>query len=262
MATPTPSSTKPLVLVSCDLKSFDGYQWHAAIDTYARAVALASGCAPVLMPALGALSAADSLLEAAHGIVFTGARSNVHPENYGTKATDDHEPFDAARDETTLPMILRAVERGVPLLAICRGHQELNVAFGGTIDAEIQTIEGRLDHRGGPSDAPVDHRFRPKHPVALRPGGPLEAAIGEREIVVNSVHRQAIGRLGDGLTAEATAPDDTIEAISVTDATGFTLGVQWHPEHWACQSLEADAPSTAIFRAFGEAAAAYKGANA
>ncbi len=251
------SSIRPLVLVSSDSRQLDGFTWHAAIDTYLRSVFEVSALTPVIVPAFGEAILTDDLLQAAHAVLLTGSRSNTHPERYGMQATQAHEPFDQARDSTTLSMIPCALERGLPLLAICRGHQELNVAMGGTLEAEIQEHNGKADHRGGPTDAPLEQRFAPNHTVRVTEGGMLHAILGEQTLTVNSVHRQAIGRLGDRLIVEATAEDGTIEAISVQGAKSFALGVQWHPEYWASQSSGADAPSTAIFKAFGDAARAF-----
>lgn len=250
-------SNRPIVLVCADERVWDGFTWHAAIDTYLRSAFTVAGLTPVIVPALGQAVLSDALLDAASAVLLTGARSNAHPGLYGAEPTPAHEPFDRARDSTTLPLIHAALDRDLPLLAICRGHQELNVAMGGTIDAEIQEQVGKRDHRGGPADAPQDERFAPNHIINLTPDGVLQGLLGVESLTVNSVHRQAIGRLGDGLRVEATAEDGTIEAISVTGAKSFALGVQWHPEYWASQSADTDAPSTAIFQAFGDAARAY-----
>lgn len=245
---------RPLVLVSSDERELHGFIWHAAIDTYLKALAGPAGVTPLIVPSLGEAMINDRLLDAASGVLVTGSRTNVHPDLYDEAPSEAHEPYDPARDATSLPLIRAALNRGLPLLAICRGHQELNVAMGGTLATEIQEQEGRRDHRGGPSDAPQDERFAHNHTIAVTPGGALERILGVDELSVNSVHRQAIDRLGNGLVVEATADDGTVEAISVRDADTFALGVQWHPEYWASQSDQADAPSTKIFRAFGEAA--------
>src|SRR5690606_25930334 len=157
-------------------------------------------------------------------------------------------------DSTTLPLIRRAIERGVPLLAICRGIQELNVALGGTLDTEIQEMDGRIDHRAPVSDD-QDERFAIRQAVRVKPGSCLAGVFGAGEIKVNSVHRQAIGRLGGRLQVEAVAEDGTVEAVSVIDAPAFAVGVQWHPEYWA----KSDDASSRIFRAFGDAARAHAG---
>ena len=254
-----PSKTRPIVLVSADQRELQGFTWHAAIDTYLKALMGPANVSPLVVPALGEAIVNDDVLAAASGVLVTGSRTNVHPGHYATTPTEAHEPFDPARDSTTLPLIRAAIQRGLPLLAICRGHQELNVAFGGTLDTEIQTFDGRQDHRGGPADAPQDERFALNHTVSIMPGGLLEKILGKKELHVNSVHRQAIGALADGLQVEAKADDGTIEAISIHGANAFTLGLQWHPEYWASQPGDTDAASTAIFGAFGDAVRSYKG---
>ncbi|MFK7791427.1 MAG: gamma-glutamyl-gamma-aminobutyrate hydrolase family protein [Devosiaceae bacterium] len=256
------SASNPLVLVSSDMRQLHGFTWHAAIDTYLRSAFTVAGLTPVIVPSFGTTIINDALLGAASGVLVTGSRSNVHPGLYGQEETPAHEPYDRARDATTLPLIHAALDRGLPLLAICRGHQELNVALGGTIDTEIQEQEGRRDHRGGDPEAPHEKRFDHNHTVSITPGGLLAGILGTEGVQVNSVHRQAIATLANGLTIEATANDGTIEAISVRDAKSFALGVQWHPEYWASLSGEADAPSTKIFEAFGDAARAFGGQTA
>ncbi|MEM1114834.1 MAG: gamma-glutamyl-gamma-aminobutyrate hydrolase family protein, partial [Pseudomonadota bacterium] len=131
-------------------------------------------------------------------------------------------------------------------------------AFGGTIDGEIQQIDGRFDHRGGSFDTPVETRFRLNHTIEVTPGGQLSKVLATGTAMVNSVHRQAVGTLGKGLQVEASADDGTIEAISVEGAASFALGVQWHPEHWAAKGPDIDEPSTRLFRAFGDAARAFR----
>lgn len=160
--------------------------------------------------------------------------------------------YDTARDSTTLPMIRKAIARGIPLLAICRGIQELNVALGGTLATEIQERDGSMDHRAPVSDN-QDERFAIRQVVTIAPDSCLAGIFGAGEIMVNSVHRQAVDRLGSRLQVEALAPDGTVEAVSVKDARGFAVGVQWHPEYW----VKSDSESQKIFRAFGEAARAY-----
>lgn len=251
-------TSRPLVLVSSDERELHGFTWHAAIDTYLKALAGPAGVTPVIVPSLGSTMINDELMNSASGVLVTGSRTNVHPDLYDEKPTEAHEPYDPARDSTSLPLIRAALDLGVPLLAICRGHQELNVAMGGTLETEIQDQDNRRDHRGGSVDLPQHERFAHNHLVSITLGGLLASILGENAIQVNSVHRQAIDRLGDGLTVEATADDGTIEAISVSKAKNFALGVQWHPEYWASLSEDADTPSTKIFRAFGDAAQAFK----
>lgn len=240
--------SKPLVAVSTDIRQFENYTWHATPNQYLEAALDAAGVTPVMVPSFGDRLDFDALLDAVDGVLMTGSKSNVHPELYGAEASEENGPYDEARDATTLPLIRAAIDKGVPLLAICRGLQELNVALGGTLDTEIQRIEGRMDHRA-PESSDQDERFAIRHEVSIGEGSCLAGIYETPSIMVNSVHRQAIGRLSDRLAGEASAPDGTVEAVSVKDAPGFALGVQWHPEYWAAS----DPASTRIFEAFGDA---------
>ena len=215
---------------------------------YIEGVLAGADALPVLLPALGSALDLEALLDRVDGVVATGSRSNVHPSLYGEEPTIDHEPYDTARDATTLPLIRAAIAKGVPLFAICRGYQELNVALGGSLATEIQRFDGRMDHRA--PDTPVwDDRFAIRHPVHVVREGCIGRILDADTIEVNSLHRQAIARLADRLVIEATAPDGTIEAVRVRDAEAFAVGVQWHPEYW----VRSDAPSARLFAAFGEA---------
>ncbi|WP_075217777.1 gamma-glutamyl-gamma-aminobutyrate hydrolase family protein [Mongoliimonas terrestris] len=242
----------PVILVSSDVRPLQGYTWHAAPQPYLEAALDRAGALPLILPSFGDRLALDAALDRVDGVLVTGSRSNVHPSLYGAEASERDEPFDPARDATTLPLIRRAIERGIPLLCICRGLQELNVALGGTLGREIQDEDGRMDHRA-PDSEEQEIRFAIRHPVMVRAGGCLGRIVETDSIDVNSLHRQAVARLADALQVEASAADGTIEAVSVQNAPGFTLGVQWHPEYWA----RTDGPSSRIFGAFGDAARAY-----
>ncbi|MCA8967626.1 MAG: gamma-glutamyl-gamma-aminobutyrate hydrolase family protein, partial [Planctomycetes bacterium] len=181
----------------------------------------------------------------------TGSPSNVHPSRYGVAATPAAEPYDEARDGMTFALMRRAIERGVPLFAICRGFQELNVAWGGTLHARLHEQPGRVDHRMPRSDD-ADVRYGPAHALHVTAGGLLYGWLGSVQIEVNSLHGQGVDRLGDGLEVEGRAPDGTIEAFSVADSPGFVFAVQWHPEYRALDN----AVSRVLFGRFGEAVAA------
>jgi putative glutamine amidotransferase len=243
---------QPLVAVSTDVKLFENYTWHATPQQYLEAAIAGAGVFPVLVPSFGERLDFDRLLDSVDGVMMTGSKSNVHPSLYGGDPSEANGPYDPARDATTLPLIRRAIERGVPLLAICRGIQELNVALGGTLATEIQEREGSLDHRAPVSDN-HDHRFAIRQKVSIKPGSCLAGVFGPGEIMVTSVHRQAVDRLGPRLQIEAVADDGTVEAVSVKDAPAFAVGVQWHPEYW----VKSDGNSARIFHAFGEAARGY-----
>lgn len=246
-------SSSVLVAVPADVRDFQNYRWHATPDTYLTALTRVAGAAPVIVPAMTGEFDISAVLDRVDGVLTTGSASNVHPERYGVEPTPSYEPFDSDRDDLTDRLIRQSLDLGLPLLAICRGHQELNVAFGGTLATEIQESDGRMDHRAITHEDQRE-RYATRHEVTITEGGLLSSIVGPGPIRVNSLHRQAIDRLGDGLCVEATAPDGTIEAVSVAGAKGFALGVQWHPEFWA----ETDAPSAAIFEAFGAACRAYR----
>ncbi len=239
----------PVVLVTTDRRIVEESVLSATPSKYLEAVFHAAGAVPLQLPPLGGDFDFEAVLDRVDGVVVTGAESNVHPSRYGVEPSPGHAPFDPARDATTLPLVRRVLNRRLPLLAICRGHQELNVALGGTLATEIQSLPGRMDHRA-PGVADEDGQFAIRHAVTVVPGGVLARVTGETQLMVNSLHRQAIDRLAPGLTVEATAADGTIEAVSVAATGTFALGVQWHPEYWA----RSDAPSAMIFAAFGAAA--------
>ena len=242
----------PLVGLPADTYESHGFLYHSIGDKYVRAVAEAALCTPVMIPSMIDALEIDALLDHFDGILMTGAVSNVHPPHYGETPSTAHEPYDHARDATTLKLIERVIARGMPLFCICRGFQELNVVMGGTLETELQDIEGRLDHRA-PVHDDVDVRYAPSHAINIRPGGMLEKMLGKRETMVNSIHRQGIKRLAPGLAVEATAPDGIIEAVSVRDAKTFAFGTQWHPEFKALHNPD----SMKLFSAFGEAVRAY-----
>jgi putative glutamine amidotransferase len=249
---------RPLIGISCCVKGFGVFNTpnHAASDSYVRVVAGPAGGTPVLLPAAGE-SLAPQILPRLDGLILTGSRSNVWPGHYDGPPHAPGTPEDLERDATTLPLIRTAVATGVPLLAICRGMQELNVALGGSLDQRIQDLPGRMDH-STPSDQKVPRvRTGKAHMVRLAPEGALrrllpQAAQLAGAIPVNSLHNQGVQRLAPRLVAEAWAPDGTVEAVRVEGAPGFAMGVQWHPEY----DWEQDANSRAIFEAFGRAVAA------
>lgn len=241
---------KPLVLIPCDNRMFGDVPMVVLYNRYFEAVRDQAGCLPLPLPATGAEDI-DAYLALADGVMLTGSPANVHPSHFGQAVRDERLPLDPARDATTLPLIRRVVELGMPLLAICRGLQEINVALGGSLLQAVQEVPGRDDHRGakGRPDASTPERYAPAHPVAPRAGGCLAGIIGAAPVMVNSVHGQGIDRLAPGTQAEAWAPDGQIEAISIAHHSGFALALQWHPE-WQAGENEV---SRQIFAAFGAA---------
>jgi putative glutamine amidotransferase len=241
--------TRPLVGVTADRTMMGVHPSHPVGEKYIAAVVEGSQALAMLLPALGNRQATAEILEAVDGLLFTGSYSNVEPHHYGGHASAPGTLHDAARDSTTLPLLIAAIDAGVPVLAVCRGFQEMNVVFGGTLHQSVHAVAGFNDHRENKEDE-LDVQYAPSHSIALTRDGLLQRlAAGANEARVNSLHGQGVERLGNGLVAEATAPDGLIEAVSVKDARAFALGVQWHPE-WKHAS---DALSTAIFRAFGDA---------
>ncbi len=240
---------RPVVGISACSEKVSGVVSHCVGDKYARAVAVAAECIPVLIPALGEDLDIRCLLERLDGVLTTGSDTGVEPDLYGgdgsRQTADDLDPD---RDATTLPLLRAAVEMGVPLLAICRGHQELNVAFGGTLHQFIHEQPGRRNHREDYS-VPKEERYEPVHTVHLAPDGLLTKLFGCEHLEVNSLHWQAIDRLAPRLAVEARADDGVIEATRVTDAPAFAVSAQWHPEWRADQNPY----SQALFRAFGAA---------
>ena len=241
-----------IIAVTSDIKFIDIYEWHCAPRTFVNAVIKGASAIPLIVPSLTNEDDIDEILDHVDGVVLTGARSNVYPTLYGEEPTEAHQPHDHERDATTLPLARKALERGVPLLAICRGIQELNVALGGTLSGEIQEEDGRQDHRAPESDD-NNFRFKIAHKIQVKEGSCLAEILGAGEVPVNSLHRQAIRIPATNLAVEATADDGTIEAVSVIGAKGFALGVQWHPEYW----VDTDLPSAKIFAAIGAAAKEY-----
>lgn len=231
-----------------DRRVSDDMAVHQANDEYVCAVRDGAGALPLLIPSTNTPLAVEAVLDAVDGLVFTGAPSNVHPTHYDG-AVGPVTLFDRSRDAIALPLLRAAIARGTPVLAICRGFQELNVALGGSLHQHIHELPGHLDHRPPPG-VPVDAEYALAHAIAIAPGGLLARISGMAQARVNSLHHQGIDRLAPGLRVEATAPDGLIEAVSHPGARGFLLGVQWHPEwRWHERAL-----SRAIFAAFGQAA--------
>jgi putative glutamine amidotransferase len=223
-------------------------------EKYIRAVAEGAGAVPILLPALGGEADLRAVLAACDGLLLSGSPSNVEPHHYGGPASEPGTLHDPHRDATTLPLIPQAIATGLPVLAICRGFQEMNVAYGGTLWQRVHEVEGHFDHRDDESQ-PLDKQYGPAHEVLLEPGGLLRNIAGSERITVNSLHWQGVQTLGKGLKIEARAPDGLVEAFRDAAAPGFALGVQWHPE-W---QFEKNAFSRALFGAFGEASRKYAG---
>lgn len=238
--------SKPLVAVAACVRQVGLHPFHIAGDKYLRAVAEISGALPMIVPSIRELTDLPELLEHIDGLVFPGSPSNIEPYHYQGNPSAPGTLHDPYRDAMTLPLLREAVAAGVPVLCICRGFQELNVAMGGTLHQEVHETAPYIDHRE-PDDDSVDVLYGLSHKVRILPGGLLERIGLAVEFEVNSLHGQGADQLAPGLRAEAVAPDGLIEAASVTGAPAFALGVQWHPE-WKAQDY---APYRTIFHAFG-----------
>ena len=241
-------SRLPLIAIPADRRLYGKHYFHMVGEKYIEAVSQGAKAVPVLVPALGSEIDLPSLMEACDGLLLTGSASNVEPQHYGGPAAKPGTLHDPNRDATTLPLISRAVAAGLPVLAICRGFQEMNVAYGGTLNPRLHEVPGNLDHRDDESQ-PLEVQYAPVHEVLLEPGGQLQKIAGRNRLHVNSLHSQGVEKLGEDLAIEARAPDGVIEAFRVADAPAFALALQWHPE-W---QFAKDSFSSALFAAFGEA---------
>ena len=246
----------------CDVNLIGRVTYHCVSEKYLYAVAKGAHAAPVVIPARVVASHAGQpdyvpdlgeWLSELDGVLFTGSPSMVEPCNYGCSVEREDTLLDRQRDSISLPLIRAAIEQGIPLLAICRGFQELNVALGGTLHQQIQNLPGKLDHRS--HDKPsLDELYAPTHFVNLVAGGEVQRMAGVERMFVNSVHWQGVDRLAPGLTVEARcADDDIVEAVRVTEAKNFALGFQWHPE-W---KFWEDEFGKKLFSQFGKAASDY-----
>src|SRR6202795_4256486 len=227
-----------------------------------RAVAEVAGALPLMFAASPEITDIGALLDAVDGVVLTVARRNVHPTHFRTEPNPRHEPYDLHRDGLALALSEVCVARGVPLFGICRGLQEMNVAFGGSLHPEIRELPGRMNHRAprlpnGEFHPDVAVIFADRHEVRLTPGGVFAKLLGAETIRVNSLHGQGILEPGSRIVVEGVAEDGTIEAIRVADAPGFALGVQWHAEH----DPQRNPVNRALFEAFGAALANYRRAR-
>ena len=242
------TARRPVVGFPCDRRMLGAHPFHVVGEKYIEAVRQGADAVPVLLPVLDPPIAPDEILASVDGLLFTGSPSNVAPRHYGGTAPRPGVMQDEHRDATALPLLKAAIAAAKPVLAICRGFQELNVAFGGTLHQHVHEVPGRADHREN-KDASLDAQYGPAHSVQVEPGGLLARMLAERSFAVNSLHSQGIDRLAPGFFAEAVAPDGQIEAVSLPQAKGFVLGVQWHPE-WAWSETDI---SRAIFTAFAKA---------
>ena len=239
---------RPLIGIPADRRVLGPQPYHLVGEKYLTAILDAAGGLPVIVPAIGRELAMDDLLGTVDGLLFMGSPSNVEPHRYRGEPSAEGTLHDPHRDDTTLPLIPKAVAAGVPVLGICRGCQEMNVAYGGTLWQQLNAVPGHLNHREDTSQ-PLEVQYAQAHEGELADGGLLERLAGARRIQVNSLHGQGVRELGAGLAVEARAPDGIIEAFRVQHARRFALAVQWHPE-WQVMK---NPFSRALFAEFGAA---------
>lgn len=242
---------RPLIGIPADRRMVGPHPFHMVGEKYAHAVARAAGGLPVLIPVLPEPLEAEELLSRLDGLLFPGSPSNVEPHHYDEGPSEPGTLHDPERDATSLPLIRAAIEQGVPILGLCRGCQEMNVALGGSLWQKVHEAPGFFDHREDKS-APLEIQYGPAHEVVLEPGPMREWAGGADRVKVNSLHGQGVKQLAPSLQVAARAPDGLIEAFHLPAAPAFTWAVQWHPE-WR---VMANNFSVALFATFGEAARA------
>lgn len=244
---------RPMIGVISDRRMVGEHPFHMVGEKYLRAVADGADAYPVALPSLSDGFDVLDILDRLDGLFLTGSPSNVEPHHYMGDPSEPGTWHDPQRDVAALALIPAAIRVGMPLMAICRGFQEMNVAFGGTLHQRVHEVPGYRMHKENPKD-PLDVQYQAVHGVEFTEGGMLHSITGERQAQVNSLHSQGVDRLGAELVVEAVAEDGLVEGFSVQGAPGFTLAVQWHPE-W---KVTGNPVSMAIFRAFGNACRAYR----
>ena len=246
---------KPVVgVIGNSFRVEDRFQTQLVGERNLRAISEVAGAIPLMFAGEPEITDIDALLEVVDGVLLTGARANVHPTRFDTKPDPAYEPYDENRDALALNLITTCVERGVPLFGICRGLQEMNVAYGGSLHPEIREIPGRMNHRmprleSGEIHPDVEFIFADRHDVKLLADGQFAKIFGSDTIRVNSLHGQGIEIPGERVVVEGVAEDGTIEAIRIADAPGFALGVQWHAEY----DPQKNPINKALFEAFAKA---------
>ena len=244
---------RPLIGVISDRRLVGDHVFHMAGEKYLRGIVDGADAYPVMLPSLTEGFDVIDILDRLDGLLLTGSPSNVEPHHYLGEPSRPGTWHDPERDITALALIPAAIRVAMPVFAICRGFQEVNVAFGGKLYQHVNEVPGFRMHKEDPDD-PLDVQYGPAHGVELAKDGFLHQVVGQRHVQVNSLHGQGVEKLGKGLVAEAWAEDGLVEAFRVEDAPGFTLAVQWHPE-W---KVTENPVSMSIFQAFGDACRAYR----
>lgn len=246
-------SSKPIIGIPCDRQHVPIHPFHMVGEKYITAITDAAEALPFLIPVLSDRLDIDDLLDRLDGVLLTGSPSDIEPHHYTDEAGHPEATRDPHRDSLNLPLARRAIERGLPLFAICRGFQELNVSLGGTLHQKLALVDGMLAHKENSAD-PVDVQYGPSHTVTVEPGSQIGRLTGKDVLTVNSLHGQGVRQLAPGLVVEARADDGLIEAYRVEGASAFALAVQWHPEWKVMENPD----SVAIFAAFGNACREFK----
>ena len=244
---------KPVVLMTMGAQPRNGHAYQVMTHKYIMPLVDISDCVPLLVPTCCGTAGLEQYLDLADGVYLSGAGSNIDPALYGQENLTPEKQQDRDRDLFDIALVRAAIDRGLPLLGICRGMQEINVALGGDIHQKVYCEPGYADHRED-ADDPVEEQYGHSHQVSLVPGSWFADLMGEAQIPVNSLHGQGIKRLGKGLAPLAHAEDGLIEAIHAPGLPQFTLAVQWHPEWKAKENPH----SIKLFRAFGDACRQYR----
>lgn len=243
---------KPLIVIPADCRIQGQQMFHMVSEKYLRAVTDAVDGIPFIIPVMADQISLDEVLDHADGLLLPGSPSNIEPHHYGASPSESGTEHDPARDAFTLPLIRAALARGIPIFAICRGFQEMNVALGGSLHQRVHERAGMNDHRENPFQS-LEVQYGPAHDVRILPGGLLASLLDRPKLSVNSLHGQGVDRLAFGVRIEAVADDGLVEAFTVPDAHAFNLAVQWHPE-W---HVTANPVSMVLFEAFGSACRAH-----
>ncbi len=238
----------PVIGIPADRRLIGHHYFSAVGEKYILAISRAARALPVLLPVTPDRGSLSEIIELVDGVLFTGSPSNVEPHHYQGGASDPGTMHDPERDALTLPLIPALVQAGTPVLGLCRGFQEINVAYGGSLHQKVHEVTGYADHRED-GDQTLDEQYGPAHDVSLVPGGLLAEVAGVEKLRVNSLHSQGVDRLADGLVVEATADDGLVEAFRIGNALTFAVAVQWHPE-WQVMD---NSFSRALFERFGDA---------
>ncbi len=250
------NSSIPIVGVPTCRQVIGDLEYDCTQHKYIAALCQSAGVLPLQIPLLGDQLSVESILQRLDGILLTGSHSNIHPQHYEKKFSSPDFKLDQERDATILPLIKPAIAQGLPLFAICRGFQELNVAYGGELHSKLHEQGSYIEHREE-KDSRLDERYEAVHKVNLLAGGKLHSMLQSDSIEVNSLHEQGIRRAGEGLIVEGLAEDGLVEAVSVKDSHSFAIGVQWHPEWKSTQNPV----STVLFSEFGQACQRYLAEN-